>query len=202
MRVDSGSTDGEDCNVVECQRSRHDRDVNKTGSRGVAEVGSRQVEKVDDQKELGQPEVRPDPEVNGAEQKQVVDDKVGADVGSGGGVSLIFGIKVPRVPELSKKENDPVDGDNDRVQSKRRVHAVVLAEDGITVVLALGWHVEGVVECRDDKNKPCHGRGNSVSVHTTLWVRLTTQKWIYLLKVSFTSRVCIEVARVELEVSS
>lgn len=55
------------------------------GARGgaVAEVGEAEVEEVDDEQQLGEPEVRAHPEVDEAEEKQVRGDVVRADVGGG-----------------------------------------------------------------------------------------------------------------------
>lgn len=57
--------------------------------RAVAEVGEAQVEKVDDEQQLGEPEVATDPQVDEAEEQQVRGDVVGADVGCGNEVGLV-----------------------------------------------------------------------------------------------------------------
>ena len=52
----------------------------------MAEVGQREVEEIDDEQELGEPEVGADPEVDEAEEQEVVGNVVGADVPCSGDV--------------------------------------------------------------------------------------------------------------------
>jgi hypothetical protein len=73
----------------------------------VTEVGKGQVEEVDDQKKLAQPEVRPDPEVEEAEQQQVRCNVVGANVGRGSGVDGVCAPERAGVDELQDEEDDP-----------------------------------------------------------------------------------------------
>lgn len=94
------------------------------------------------------------PEVDSSKQKQVVKNKVGTDVSSSRDVGRVAGVEVPGVAQLHDEQDDPVDRDNNRVQSKRRMSARVLTEDGVTVVLALARLVEGVVERHHNKEKP------------------------------------------------
>lgn len=61
---------------------------------------------------------------------------------------------MPAVANLHNVQHDPIHGNNDRVQSERRVVVLVLVPDRVAVVLALSRAVERVVNTGDDKQKP------------------------------------------------
>jgi hypothetical protein len=136
----------------------------------VTEVGKGQVEEVDDQKKLAQPEVRPDPEVEEAEQQQVRCNVVGANVGRGSGVDGVCAPERAGVDELQDEEDDPggesametggrgermccvpIDGGDDAALGKGR-GIVVLPEAAIGLASLVGL-VEGVVEGGDDQEQ-------------------------------------------------
>lgn len=146
VSVDCCGANSEQSHIVESQRAGDNGNVDEAGGGRVTEVGSRQVEEVDDEQKQCQPEVRADPEHDHSKEQQVAGDEVRAHIGSSVNVNLIFGVKVPRVAELTNKQDDPVNGNNGGIKSKRCVSARVLAEDGVAVVLALSGLVEGVVE--------------------------------------------------------
>jgi hypothetical protein len=62
------------------QRASDSSNMDRARRGTVAEVREAQVEEVDDQQQLGEPEVRPHPEVDEAEEQQVGGDVVRADV--------------------------------------------------------------------------------------------------------------------------
>ncbi|KAJ8106087.1 hypothetical protein OPT61_g9774 [Boeremia exigua] len=88
-RVESHSADPVQGDEVPSQRARNRADVD--GARGgrVAEVRKAQVEEVDDEQQLGEPEVAAHPQVDEAEEQQVGGDVVRADVCGGDEVGLV-----------------------------------------------------------------------------------------------------------------
>lgn len=71
------------------QRASNRADVDGARCGAVAEVREAEVEEVDDEQQLGEPEVGAHPEVDEAEEKQIGRDVVGADVGGGEEVGLV-----------------------------------------------------------------------------------------------------------------
>jgi len=128
--------------------------VNKAGSGAVAEVGRGQIEEVDDEQQQGQPEVRAYPEVDEAEEEEVVRDEVGTDMGGGGDVNGVRGVEVVAVADLEDEKDDPINARNDRIHRERRMMHVILSPYGPARLVALVRLVEGVVDARDDEKKP------------------------------------------------
>ena len=87
--MESDSANPVQGNKVPSQGTSNRANVDRSRCCGVAEVGKGQVEEVDDQEKLAQPEVGPDPEVDETEQQQVRCNIVGANVGSGRGVDSV-----------------------------------------------------------------------------------------------------------------
>jgi hypothetical protein len=87
------------------QRTRDRADVDGARGGAVAEVRKAEVEEVDDEQQLGEPEVRAHPEVDEAEEEQVGGDVVGADVGGGEEVGLVCGPEGVGVDELEGEED-------------------------------------------------------------------------------------------------
>lgn len=108
MRVHRLRANPVQCDKVPGQRSGHGSDVDRAGRSAVPEVGERQVEEVDDDEQLGEPEVRADPQVQETEEKEVRRDVVGADVGGCIDVHGIFRIERVGVDELQEKDDNPV----------------------------------------------------------------------------------------------
>lgn len=92
---------------VPCQGTRDGANVDGAGRGAVAEVGKGQVEEVDDDEELGEPEVRADPEVQEAEEEKVGRDIVGANVCGRADVDGVGRVKGPGVDELEEHDDDP-----------------------------------------------------------------------------------------------
>lgn len=164
------------------QRSADNADVDQAGGSRVAEVSSAQIEKVDHEQQLGNPEVAAHPEVHEAEEQQVVGDEVRANVGSSIDVDGVGRVQGVGVEQLQNVEHDPVDGRDDAALRKRR-RVVVLPEPGIAsvnmgmavlvavfmarlvlgVVLLVAWRaVERVVHGRHEEQQPAHRRGDLV----------------------------------------
>ena len=154
MCVDSGSANSEQQNIVESQRAGNDGDVDESGSSRVLEVLGREVEEVDDEQHLGKPEVAAAPEVDEAEPEQVVEDEVRANIGGSLDVNLILRVQVPAVTDLQDEQDNHVDRGDDGVEGKGGVVVRVLVPDGASVVLALGWRIEGVVDAGDNQEEP------------------------------------------------
>lgn len=89
------------------QRTTHRADVNEARCSAMAEIGSGKVEEVDDDEQLGEPEVAAHPEMHEAEEEEVVGDEVAADVCGSGGEDSIGCVECVRVVELEDEENDP-----------------------------------------------------------------------------------------------
>jgi len=129
----------------------------------VSEIREGQVEEVDEKEELGEPEVVADPEVNEAEEEEVVGDVVRANVCGGSDVDCVFGIEGPGVDELEGKKDYPVDGGDDAVLGKGSGDVVTPYCVTWSVVLALGLGpVEGVIEGRDDEEEIGYEGGDAV----------------------------------------
>lgn len=90
------------------KRAGHGANVDEARGRAVAEVGSREVGKVDDEEELGEPKVRAHPEMDESKEEKVVGDEVGADVCSRIDVVDVRGVESVGVEELKSEEDDPV----------------------------------------------------------------------------------------------
>lgn len=110
MRVHHGSPAPEQRGPVPGERPADDGDVDEARRLGVAEVGGVEVEVIGDEQQLGQHEVRAHPQVDEAEEQQVVQDEVGADVGSGGHVWSVGRVEVPAVADLEDVKSEPVSG--------------------------------------------------------------------------------------------
>ena len=94
-------------NKVPCQRAGDGTDVDRAWGGAVAEVGEGEVEEVDDDEQLGEPEVGAHPEVDEAEEEEVGGDVMGADVRGGGDVDGVAGVEGVGVDELEEEDEDP-----------------------------------------------------------------------------------------------
>lgn len=92
------------------QRSGDDRYLDQEHRRAVVKVQRREVEEVDDQHQLGDPEVRPHPQQDERRLQHVVDDEVAADVGGLPDPVGVVGEEVPDVADLEDQEHEPVVG--------------------------------------------------------------------------------------------
>lgn len=178
MGVDSSSANGEQENIVDCQRARDNGDVDESGGSRVLEVESREVEEVDDDKHLSKPEVAAAPQVDEAEHEQVVEDEVGANVGGGLDVDLVLRVQVPAVSDLENVQHNHVDRSDDRVKSEGSVTVRVLVPDSASVVLALSGRIEGVVDAGDNKKKPRGGSQDLVASEASGRVRLAIHEGV------------------------
>ena len=100
----------------------------------MPEVQARQVEEVDHQQELCEPEAATDPEHDEAEGEQVIEDEVAADVGGGEDELGRAAVEEHDVAELLDEEPDPVDAGDDDVEREGRLHAPVLAPYCVALV--------------------------------------------------------------------
>lgn len=90
-----------------CERARDDGGVDEARVRVVAKVERDQVDKVDDQHQLGPVKVGADKEHDKGRVEEVVEDKVAAD--ARGGVDNVrrLGEEMTNVAKLEDKEDDP-----------------------------------------------------------------------------------------------
>lgn len=89
------------------QRSRDDGRVDEARVGIVAEIQRREVDKVEDDDELGPAKVAADKEHDKGKVQQIVEDKVAPDAGSGVANVCVFGKEVHDVAKLEDKEADP-----------------------------------------------------------------------------------------------
>jgi len=82
------------------------------------------------------------------------------------------------VAELEDEEDDPVDGDDDRVQAKARRMGIVLVPDGPMGVASIVGSMEIVVNGRDDREKPGEDSEHLVRDHRVLAVRIPLRKGV------------------------
>jgi len=108
-----GSTAPVESNKVPCQWSGDNWNMDEAGSLVVGEICSREIDEIDDEKELGQPVVGANPEVDEAEEEEVVGDEVGADIGGSSHVGGIVAVEVPDVANLQDEEDEPIDAGDD-----------------------------------------------------------------------------------------
>ena len=109
MCVDHGSSIPEQSNVTPGQRSRDNRDMNEARGLRMSEVKKGLIDEVRGQDQFTLPEETSDPAHDEAEDCQVIEDEVGAHIGSGGDPFNIGGEEVIDVATLQEKEDDPVD---------------------------------------------------------------------------------------------
>lgn len=150
--MDSSSANSEQENIVECQRTGNNGDVDESGGSRVLEVLGGEVEEVDDEQHLGKPEVAAAPEVDEPEPEQVVEDEVRPNIGGSLDVDFILRVQVPAVTDLEDEQDDHVDRSDDGVKGKGGVVVRILAPDGAAI--ALGGRIEGVVDAGDDQEEP------------------------------------------------
>jgi hypothetical protein len=103
--VERNGADPVQSDEVPGQRAGNRADVDGARGGAVAEVGEAEVEEVDDEQQLREPEVRAHPEVDEAEQQEIGGDVVGADVGGGEEVGLVCGPEGVGVDELEGEED-------------------------------------------------------------------------------------------------
>lgn len=142
------------------QRTANSADVDEARRGRVAEVGKRQIEEIDYEQQLSEPKVRAHPQMDEAEEEEVVRDKVGADVGGGGDVDGVGGVEGVGVDELQDEEDEPVDAGEDAVLGKGG--RVVVLPDAAARGMAFGRGVEGVVEGCDEEEEVGDGGGDFV----------------------------------------
>jgi hypothetical protein len=176
--VDSGSANSEQENVVECQGTGNNGDMDESGSSRVLEVLGREVEEVDDEQHLSEPEVAAAPEVDETEEEKVVEDEVRANIGGSLDVDLVLRVQVPAVSNLQDEQDDHVDGGDDGVEGKGGVVVRVLVPDGASVVLALGGRIERVVDAGHDQEEPRGSRQDLVASKATGGVRLAVHEGV------------------------
>lgn len=155
--VDSNSTGPVKCSKVPSEGTADGGNVDMPRGGGVAEVGKAKVEEVDDEQQLGEPKVAADPEVDEAEEEEVVCYKVRANVGSSIDVDGVGGVEGPRVAELQDEEGDPVDA-SDNLALGEGGEVVVLPEAAMGFVALVGL-VEGVVEGGEEQDEVGDGGG-------------------------------------------
>jgi len=150
--IDSGSANSEQENVVECQRTGDNGDVDESRGSRVLEVLGGEVEEVDDEKHLGEPEVAAAPEVDEAEPEQVVENEVRANISGSLDVDVVLRVQVPTVANLQDKKDNHVNGSDDGVEGKGSVVVRVLVPDGARWCLC--GLIESVVDAGDNQEEP------------------------------------------------
>ncbi|KAL9113508.1 MAG: hypothetical protein Q9187_007603, partial [Circinaria calcarea] len=79
--------------------------MDKATSLMMTEIENHEIEEVDDQEKLRRPEMTVNPQENEAKLKEIVDDEMAPDVGSGGRPGIIE--KVVNITKLKKKQDNP-----------------------------------------------------------------------------------------------
>jgi hypothetical protein len=131
--VDSGSANSEQEDVVECQGTGNNGNVDESRGSRVLEVLGREVEEVDDEQHLSEPEVAAAPEVDETEEEKVVEDEVRANISGSLDINLVLRVQVPAVANLQDEQDDHVNGCDDGVEGKGGVVVRVLVPDGASV---------------------------------------------------------------------
>jgi hypothetical protein len=162
----SGSTIPVKCNERPGQWTSKNTNVCDDGRTGVSrklrrvfEVREGQLEEIDNDQKQCPPEIASAPEVDEAEEQQVVGDEPWCQVqrrcqSGRGNIGLE---QTCKVWDLENVEDDPVDGDDDPVQRKRRMVVAVLAPDCAAVVTAFMGCFEGIVDGSYDQDEPGNG---------------------------------------------
>ena len=94
-----------------------------------------------------------DPAQQEGRLKDVVDNEMTPDIGSGVNISRVFRKKMPYIADLEDQEHNPVDVCDERVEGERGWIVFVLAPDGSSCVVPFvlsGGGVEAVEKAEDE----------------------------------------------------
>lgn len=144
----------------------------------MAEIQHRQVEKVEDENNLGPDKVRAHKEHDKGKVEEVVEDEVAAD--AGGPVDGLgdAGEEVGDVAELHDEEDDPVDVAEDGVHGEGGAVEVVLVPDAAADGVAVLGLVDDIVDGDDDGEEPGYEGEEFVGEDGAGGVRLAVAKGV------------------------
>lgn len=108
MRAHHCSPTPEQRDEVPSQWSRNDRYVDQVRSSWVAEVKRGQVEEIEHEHQLSDPEVASNPEEEESRLEYIVDDEMASDVGRSGNPFGVVGKQMPDVTDLKNKKRNPM----------------------------------------------------------------------------------------------
>jgi hypothetical protein len=173
-------------NGNECpgQRRRHGGRMDESRVRVVAEVERGQVDKVEDEHDLGPEEVGADKEHDPSKVEKVVDDEVAPNAGRGVDMLGALGEEVGDVAELEDKERNPEDVGNDAVHGEGARVESVLIPDAPAESEAIVRLVGGVVDRRDDGQDPGEDGEDLVGDDGVCAVRLPLGEGVILVPLS------------------
>lgn len=83
------------------------REVDKGRGSQMHPVRGRLAEEVDDEDDLGGPEVAAHPQHDKGKDEQVVQDEMGGDIGGSGDQDGVPGEEVPQIADLGEQQQDP-----------------------------------------------------------------------------------------------
>jgi hypothetical protein len=185
MRVgDHQSTIPVDCNKGPGQGCRHNRRMNKSRVRVVAEVKRGEVDEVEHQDNLGPVKVRADKEHDKCEMEEVVEDEVASNAGGSVNDVGVAREEVANVTSLENEQDNPVDGSDDWVQSESSaVHVVLLPDLSVSRVAIIIGTVEGVINSDNKGQDPGNEGEDLVGKDCTVGVGVPLHEGIVLLPV-------------------
>jgi len=154
--VDHDGTVPVDCHERPGQGSRHRRCMDESGVGVVSEVEGREVDEVENQEQLGPNEVPVYEQHDKAGVEEVVDDEMASHGACGVDDFDIARKEVGDVTDLEDKDSEPVERDDQIVESEAGGIGVVHVPDPPEVgVASMVRIVKGVVYRDDDGQQPC-----------------------------------------------
>lgn len=104
--------------------TRNGREMDKGRGSQMRPVSGRLAEDVDDEDDLGGPEVVAHPQHDKGEDEQVIQDEMGGYIGGCGDQDGILGEEVPQIADLGEQQQDPANPSDRRAP----MHGVLFSE--------------------------------------------------------------------------
>jgi hypothetical protein len=139
----------------------------------VSEVKAGQVEKVDDENQLGPVKVRSDKQHDKRKVEEVVHDEVASHTGRGVDNVLVGREEMGDVTTLQDEEDDPEDGGDDGVHGEGGWVEIVLVPDAPADVVPIVRLIDAVVNRHNEGEEPGEGGEDLVSGDGAGRVRLS-----------------------------
>jgi len=181
--TDHNSAIPEDGNKDPGQRSRDNRHMHKARLGRVPEVEHDKVEEVDNKQQLGQPEVTANPQHNPAKLNQVEEDEVAANTSCSSNEIRIGREQMSYIANLEDPEDDPIDIDEDLVDSERSWVSSTLAPDGAILESAFFRAMMDIVALSYDHEQPGQDRENLVRENAVAGVGVPAGKRVEIIEV-------------------
>jgi len=148
----------------------------------MSEVQTRQVDKGNQENDLGPNKVAANEKHNEGELEQVEDDEVASNTGSCIDIVAILREEVANVSDLENEQNNPVDGGNDRVQGKCSVMSPILTPNRTTDILSIVRLVNSIVDGGHKNKQKTKSVQDLVGSHGGRSVCLPLGEWVGLMK--------------------